>query len=370
MAESQEFFDYDTDILDALCAGLSPARLEEYLSECHDDVEWAVRLYLWNSRLAKAYLFPLQICEVFTRNAIDAAFTARWGRDWVLAPPFPLNRFSRESHQRTIARVQRDAKRNDLPPPTADDVVAALTFDFWSNLFRPGYNAALWKDGSLLPSIFPRLSDGQGRPEVQLLMASVNALRNRIAHHEPIHNRQDHGAKLNEILTLIGLISPAVREWVRLHSTVITVVKSPPSPHSRMPGRPLAQSNLRAPKIFDASERLSKILPDLAMARPAVALMVSSTDQSGYSAVTAQAVAAFTSKLITATGGLIDYSEHSLADVVQATEISIGKIDHRSTTGDAMAKFYPGKGRPRSDLLIVEADGTPIGLLQRPDARF
>lgn len=370
MAESQEFFDYDADVLDALSEGLSAARFENYLEECHGDAERALRLYLWNARLSKAFLFPLQICEVFTRNAIDTAFSARWGRDWVLAPPFALNAFSQDSHQRTLGRVQRNAKKNGLPPPSADDVVAALTFDFWSNLFRQDYDAALWDDGALLPAVFPNLPAGSGRRDVQLLMASVNSLRNRIAHHEPIHNRQNHGAKLSEILTLIGHISRVARDWARQHSTVTTVAKSPPNAHSRLPGRPLAQSNLRAPQILPSAARLSDALPIIATARPAVVLVEAPDHENGYRAVTAQTVAKFSAGIIVQTAGLIDYSEHTLADAAGSGGSALGLIDHRATTGDAMARFYPGKGRERVELLIVKDGDTVIGLLQRPDTRL
>lgn len=370
MAESQEFFDYDQDVLDALTNGFSAARLRDYLAECRGDQERAIELYLWNARLSKAFLFPLQICEIFLRNAMDAAFTAKWGRGWVMAPPFALNAFSADSHQRTLVRLQRNAAKNDLPAPLEDDVVAALTFDFWSNLYRADYDQALWDDPALLAAIFPNLPAAADRRHVQLLMASINSLRNRIAHHEPIYNRQDHGARLSEILTLIGYLAPTAREWTRQHCTVMTVVKAPPSPHSRMPGRPLAQSNLRAPRVFPPDARLLDALPEIAVARPAVALIEPSDGQHGYTAVTAQALAAHIARIVAETGGLVDCGEHGLADVAARSPLAIDVIDHRATTGDAMARFYPGKGRARVDLLVVTRGDAVAGLLQRPDARF
>lgn len=370
MAESQEFFDYDQDVLDALTTGFSAVRLRDYLAECWDDEEQAIRLYLWNARLSKAFLFPLQICEIFLRNAMDAAFSARWGRGWVMVPPFSLNTFSTDSHQRTLARLQRNAANNGLPAPSEDDVVAALTFDFWSNLYRIDYDQALWNDPALLPAIFPNLPPGADRRHVQLLMASINTLRNRIAHHEPIHNRQDHGARLSEILTLIGYLAPVAREWTRQHCTVMTVVKSPPSAHSQIPGRPLAQSNLRPPRVFASDARLLDALSAIADSRPPVVLIAPAEGQVGYTAVTAQAVAAYSARTAADTSGLIDFGEHSLADIAAHSPLAIDVIDHRATTGDAMARFYPGKGRARVDLLVITKGDAVAGLLQRPDARF
>lgn len=370
MAESQEFFDYDQDVLDALTTGFSAARLRDYLAERWGDQEQAIQLYLWNARLSKAFLFPLQVCEIFLRNAMDVAFTARWGRGWVMAPPFALNPFSTDSHQRTLVRLQRNAAKNDLPAPSEDDVVAALTFDFWSNLYRADYDQALWDDPTLLPAVFPNLPTGADRRHVQQLMASINTLRNRIAHHEPIHDRQDHGARLSEILTLIGYLAPAAREWTRQHCTVMTVVKSPPSAHSRLPGRPLAQSNLRAPRVFPPDAKLLDALSEIADARPAVALIGPVDRRDGYTAVTAQALAAYSARIANETGGLVDFGEQGLAEVAARSPLAIGVIDHRATTGDAMARFYPGKGRPRVDLLVVTKGDDVAGLLQRPDARF
>ena len=370
MAECQESFDYDADLVESLGLGLSQARFQRYVAECHGDSERAVHLYLWNARLAKAFLFPLQICEVVSRNTIHSAFSTRWGADWVVEPPFALNDFSRDSHTRTVSRVHRNAEANGLVCPTVDDIVAALTFDFWSNLFRQDYDQILWRDGTLLSAMFPELPEGHSRREVQRLMASVNQLRNRIAHHEPIYNRQDHGAKLGEILTLIGYVSRPIREWTRQHSTVMLTSKTPPNAHSTIPGRPLAQSNLRRPPIFEPTAKLIDALRVIASSKPAVALVSDPSSECGFCAVTALTIAAYAAARLDAADGLFDFGEHTLRDVIAENSVSVGTIDYRSTTGDAMSRFYPKKGQIRVDLLAVQSNGEIIGLLQRPDTRF
>lgn len=369
MAECQDSFDYDAEILDRLGLGLSQARFRRYMAEVHDDPERAIHLYLWNARLAKAFLFPLQICEVVTRNAIHSAFLKRWGADWVLAPPFDLNEFSRDSHSRTLSRAYRNAETNGIASPTVDDVIAALTFDFWSNLFRQDYDPVLWKDSGLLSAIFPELPEGTKRRDIQILMASVNQLRNRIAHHEPIYNGQDHGSKLSEILTLIGYVSRPVREWTRQHCTVMLTAKAPPNVHSTVPGRPLAQSNLRKPQILEPTAKLVEAIRLIASSKPPAALITDPSSDCGFFAITAATITAFTAAKLEADGGLIDFGEHTLQDVAAHSRVSIGLIDYRSTTGDAMSKFYPKKGL-RVDLLAVLDKGEIVGLLQRPDARF
>ena len=79
MAESQAHFVYDAQTLAGLDATLSASRLKSYLKATNQDREMAIKMYLWNARMAKAFLFPLQVAEVTTRNAIHSSLSRLFG---------------------------------------------------------------------------------------------------------------------------------------------------------------------------------------------------------------------------------------------------------------------------------------------------
>ncbi|UAJ10501.1 hypothetical protein [Polymorphobacter megasporae] len=327
-------------------------------------------LYLWNARLAKAFLFPLQICEVTIRIAINEALATVYGADWILAPAFGLNEHSRASHDRALQRLIRRAQRLALPPPVSDDLVAALTFDFWSNLLRDDYDD-VWTI-PVLAVAFPNLPHGQGRRQVQKMAAEVNELRNRIAHHEPIHDRQNHGAKFAIVLDLIGLRSGQVREFTRRHSTVMAVVRVPLTRQSRFPGRPLAQMNLRPPPVIHHTDTIDVVIVALRAARPDLALIPDAARAPPYAALTIATVSALIVDRARTAGGLVDLTELTAGEVVVAYPLAIDEIDLRASGGDALSMFFPSDpAAPKpSALLVRSANGDLSGALVRPDFRL
>jgi len=96
-------------------------------------------------------------------------------------------------------------------------------FGFWRFLHARSYEATLWTP--CLRLAFPHLQPRR-RNTVYTRLDHLNTLRNRIAHHEPIHGARiagtGHGiAGLHtEMLELLGWIDPVVENWVRARSTV------------------------------------------------------------------------------------------------------------------------------------------------------
>ena len=82
MAESQLPFPYTPADIAAVKAALSAARFATYLTRAGNDEAYALALYLYNARLAKAFLYPLHVAEVTLRNAIDESLVAMYGPDW------------------------------------------------------------------------------------------------------------------------------------------------------------------------------------------------------------------------------------------------------------------------------------------------
>jgi len=361
MAESQEFFDYTADILAAIEGTLSPARLGPYLSMAGGDRALALQYYLWNARLAKAFLFPLQIAEVAMRNAMYRALALDYGADWLIEQPFALTPESRQSLDRALVRLPLSPKN--------DQIVAALTFDFWSNLFRREYDA-LWTE-AMLNATFTNLPGGTIRRDVQQLVATINRFRNRIAHHEPIHQAA-HRDELTRILTLVGYCSGDTEDWVRKHSTVMAIVRSPPTSATSRPGRPLASTNLRTPAIFAPNDVLATVLSQVSVARPPVALIVTET---GLAAVTAASLARYIGDRAILDGGMIDLTDHDMTAVLQSTApIPTATVARSGSTGDVTHLFFPpntpAKDRPQVVVVLDDRTGTPAGILIRPDIRY
>src|SRR5471030_2826765 len=128
MAESQVPYNYN-DTGAALINTLSETRFRPYLVSAGRDRDYAFALYLYNARMPKAFLYPLHILEISLRNRINEIFCDVFSEDWCHDPVFQLvlTAESLSTLNRGISRSKSKA--------TAD-VVATLTFDFWSNLFR------------------------------------------------------------------------------------------------------------------------------------------------------------------------------------------------------------------------------------------
>ena len=177
MAESQVPYPYDAATIASLKASLSEPRFATYLKKASEDATFAFALYLYNSRLAKSFLFPLSVAEVTLRNAVDGVLLQMFGAAWHQDANFRDNVLTPESLGALEKAIER-ARSNER-----GKVIAELTFDFWSNLFRNEY-ADLWRTKANIA--FPGLAHGEGRHEIQVLVREINRLRNRVAHHEPI----------------------------------------------------------------------------------------------------------------------------------------------------------------------------------------
>lgn len=372
MAESQDLFPYDSQLLDALNGALSPSRLGPYLASAKGDRLFAIKIYLWNARLAKSFLYPLHVAEVTIRNAMHNAFSQAFGGPgWILNIPFQFNFESANSYSRSVKRLHDGGKQN----PSPDEVIASLSFDFWSNLFRRDYKS-LWGKHVVLQSVFPNLPETSGRGDIKDLVAGINRFRNRIAHHEPIFRDVKHHEMHDKILDLIGLRCQATKDWVRRHSTVMAVVRSPPTPASTLPGRPLASANLRPPPILQPTDTLLKAMGMVAKARPAVALLPDTTRTPPYSVVTAPMLLGFIERKSAELGDLIELGAHTVQDIISTSEpVLCATIDRIATTGDAAAQFFPPdtKQSARPQVLIVLDDSAPqrvAGVILRSEIRY
>jgi hypothetical protein len=195
----------------------SRERLEPYLATCFGDRSAAVRLYSWNIQVSAAFQAPLGCLEVACRNALHYRLSILFGRgDWWLAPNIQLHHTAQRIVTDAIQEIQRRRKR-----PTTGRTVAELPFGFWVSLLGSGtdYETRLWR-----PALRHAFPGYRGRRALLYReFDEVRRLRNRIAHHEPIH-RRDLVADHERILRLLGYISPEYAAWVRLNDRVPEVL--------------------------------------------------------------------------------------------------------------------------------------------------
>jgi hypothetical protein len=123
-----------------------------------------------------------------------------------------------------IVRARAQATRNGKNPEIHGKVVAELTFGVWRYMLAATYQTTLWAPA--LRRAFPHLGS-QKREAVYTPVDHLNALRNRIAHHEPIH-RQNLEARHKELLRVARWIDPAAAAWIEQTSRVPQVLAARP----------------------------------------------------------------------------------------------------------------------------------------------
>ena len=191
----------------------SRERMQTYLDAAHGDRAVALQHYTRNAQLGAAFHGPLQALEVALRNAMHAQLAARYGRQWYMDPAPGLDSHARDAIDAVLA--------HRMGAPTPGQFVASMSLGFWVRLVGRGgridggrkadYERTLWR-----PALF-RAFPGRPRRTVQRRLNRLRQLRNRIAHHEPIFDR-DLWEDYRNLLEAVGWISADVRTWIEAHS--------------------------------------------------------------------------------------------------------------------------------------------------------
>lgn len=205
-----------------VAAALSSERLTPYLTATDGDLSAALRLYEWNLAVSAAFYEALGVVEVVLRNALNARLTALHddlAGEWYDDPTQVLSEFARRDVEAARRRVRKLRR-----PETPGRVVAELNFGFWKFLLAKRYEATLWTGH--LRRAFPNLQP-QNRVTVYRALDELHALRNRIAHHEPIHAR-DLKADALTIYRLLDWIDHDVRVWAVSLSRLRPIIAARP----------------------------------------------------------------------------------------------------------------------------------------------
>lgn len=213
------------DQLEALRDLLTAERLRSFTA-VRADPAGALDLYEWNMRAASSVIELTGMVEIITRNALDRelrrwAATRHPGTDWFEVVPV-------DAQGRTdIAKARARATRNDRRPEVHGRVVAELSFGFWRYLVESRYLTTLWTPA--LHRAFPHGDHDllTRQRAVKQHFQQLHFVRNRAAHHEPIHNRdlrRDHLLALE----LLGWVSPPAANWANAVSGLPAILEQRP----------------------------------------------------------------------------------------------------------------------------------------------
>ncbi|GAA1817930.1 hypothetical protein [Agromyces neolithicus] len=223
---STESSEFDPRKYDELLPLVTGERLGSYLRASGGGVVDAFHLYEWNMHTSASVMELTSMVEVLVRNALDHelrewAHARRGGASWLDAAP--LDQHGREDIRKARARATRRGKRAEVH----GRVIAELPLGFWRYLVESRYLTALWIPAT--QAAFPNgARDLRTRQkEVAFQLQQLNFVRNRAAHHEPIHQR-DLARDLGSALDLAGWISDAAREWVAAKTTLPRLIEEKP----------------------------------------------------------------------------------------------------------------------------------------------
>lgn len=210
---------------DTIADLLTRQRLSSYLDAGHQDLASALALYDWNTDAAGTALSVISMTEVVARNAIDQALR-RWSlRRHGTETWFDTVRLDTRGQADLIAARARGTARQTVE--VHGKVVAELTFGFWRYLTASRYLTLLWTPA--LHEAFPHghTDIATRRGCVEQRMQRLLFVRNRAAHHEPLHQRNLLGV-VSDATALAGWISPDAAAWIQARERMTSVYGEKP----------------------------------------------------------------------------------------------------------------------------------------------
>ena len=166
---------------------MSSPRMNRYKLACGGDRRKTQTLYRYNLKLSQEIFTIISCFEVALRNKIDQHFIVRIGDDW-LRTGASNGGFLDNRHCHLTATSINNAITNLGANYSHCKLVAELGFGFWRYMFAANQFRATGRNLlNILPNK-PRSTRTRQYNNVFIFneLASLNNIRNRIAHHEPI----------------------------------------------------------------------------------------------------------------------------------------------------------------------------------------
>ena len=202
---------------------ISPERWKTYQIAAGFNDDKAHRLYLWNAAVGQSFHFPLQTVEVALRNVLHQALAATFGPDWTQSPAcratLTVDRVN------DITKAERRHYGIYKTVPSTPQIVASLSLGFWVSLLRKHYHQSIW--ATQTSAAFPNLQANETINDVSNTGTSIQNLRNRIFHQEPLL-RHNLSVEYAAIIRMLGWICPEMQQWMRQLSSVPKVLRERP----------------------------------------------------------------------------------------------------------------------------------------------
>jgi hypothetical protein len=193
-------------------AKLSTPRMNRYLKGYQGKQDLAAQAYVHNMRLAESLVSVFHVLEVGLRNGIQREMAREYKRDdWYEE----LNNTGNADLQGSYTKVNEahsTLKKRGVKV-TPDDIVAELSFGFWTTLFNRGAFPAISKP---LMRVF-HFSPKSTKPDlIRSRLNKARDLRNRCFHHEPLL-WQPLFELHRDITEVIKWIDPDLCTWIKGH---------------------------------------------------------------------------------------------------------------------------------------------------------
>ena len=215
---------YSIEFLADLDRTLTRGRLSRYLTATGGNLDEALQLYEKNMAVSEALFGILHGVEVSVRNSLHHALSTDIGvEDWYQnGLPLPFPAVPQLTFTAPMRNMLDKARRNAGPAAPVGKLVAELTFGFWPFLISGQYHN-LWSASS--HKAFPHAH--VPRSFVHTRLETIQRLRNRIAHHEPILSSTNEvytgqlghpKIALHALLECVSWVSPATADWLSVTS--------------------------------------------------------------------------------------------------------------------------------------------------------
>lgn len=213
---TQTLFTYDPQSCADLSGAMSVERFQRYLDVASGDVRKACQLYTWNTAVSAAFYGPLQTFEVVLRNAVHERLSGSSGVQWFTSGTL----LRRPEADMVVDAQQRLVERHKALTPGR--VVAELSLGFWVGLFTRAYDQDLWRT-----HVSYLFSPRPPRADLHDNLERLRTLRNRIAHHEPVFQR-DLKADYARLEHVVSDLSPTSSVLLAAYSRVPVALSTMP----------------------------------------------------------------------------------------------------------------------------------------------
>ena len=201
-------------LLTSLEKTLSKERLEYWSTMANKDRERGLLLHRRNTLVASVLFADLQVLEIALRNALDRELQKRYPPDWLNNSLF--------SNRNDVQQAKKRAQEiHDVDATRHDKVLVCLQFSFWVSILN-------WQ--WMRRAMGNAFRAGTKVDEIHAGLKQLLALRNAMAHHEPILDGTRPGKSLKADLEVLDkvlkAICPTTAEWLHSNSWIRPLIEA------------------------------------------------------------------------------------------------------------------------------------------------